>query len=313
MPLFYFQCLVFHFRSSVAQFLLANGTSQSWLVGNTLVTVTTSGSPLNDCTVCIQRKARHTASKAAAKLRLLTTSIENSDFSRSRPSLPQAVVGTEADAIEIRTDHTLDSNAKQLINTVDMKPTLNESAKPLFKVGIDKFPETSPAFSRYPQTEPLPVCGVPESQAVENSDQGKHSRVDSAVEVREEDESFKSKEMVRKELLEQVQQSQQNVQKTREGISNLEEKREMLPEVSLVDRLVLEFEDPSHAFSPTHYLINEKSSFVDTELSSTPSKRSEQGKVMCLLWSTVSNFFIQWQRLCRQLFFGNFAYRAKLM
>jgi len=265
-------------RSSVAQFLLANGSSQSWLVGNTLVTVTTSGSPLNDCAVCIQRKNRHTASKAAATLRLLTANTDNLDFSRSRPSLPQAVVGTEANVIEVCTDHTLDNSSKQLINAVDMKSTLNESAKPLLQVGLDEFPETTTAFSRYPQTESLPVCGVLESLAVENADQGKHSRVDSAVEVREEDESFKSKEVVRTELLEQVQHSQPNVQRTKEDFANLEEKREILPEISLVDRLVLEFEDPGHAFSPTHYFINEKGSFVDTELSSTPSKSFEQAE-----------------------------------
>ena len=280
----------------MAQFLLANGSSQSWLVGNTLVTVTTSGSPLNDCAVCIQRKNRHTASKAAAKLRLLTANTDNLDFSRSRPSLPQAVVGTEANVIEVCTDHTLDNSSKQLINAVDMKSTLNESAKPLLQVGLDEFPETTTAFSRYPQTESLPVCGVLESLAVENADQGKHSRVDSAVEVREEDESFKSKEVVRTELLEQVQHSQPNVQRTKEDFANLEEKREILPEISLVDRLVLEFEDPGHAFSPTHYFINEKGSFVDTELSSTPSKSFEQGKVVCLSWCIMKNCFMHWQQ-----------------
>eukprot|EP00794_Sanderia_malayensis_P008869 gene8869-9818_t len=69
-------------RSPVVEFLLSNGLSQSWLVGNTLVTVTTSSASSDDCPTCAAKRKRTAAERAAKKLRRLHQ-VENVDTTPS--------------------------------------------------------------------------------------------------------------------------------------------------------------------------------------------------------------------------------------
>ena len=281
-------CIIENFffsRSSVAQFLLANGSSQSWLVGNTLVTVTTSGSS-NDCAACVQKKAKQTANKAAAKLRLLNMSADEMLESESELSLSRAIEAsngkTNANVVEhVKMDHVSVSNT-----ITDAGP---KQKQPVKQPKRDDEPIAEP--KRYPdpytKTQAVLVCDVIENEAVENIDQRKDSRVDSAVEVMEDSEPYKNIDVIDEETVsihpELADGAHQELEKTEDELEvsvtacSSEEGSEESPEISLVNRLALEQQNVGQMFSPTHYFLNEMSSLAERGISATSSMEFEKG------------------------------------
>ena len=283
--------MLIFFRSSVAQFLLANGSSQSWLVGNTLVTVTTSDSPLNECAVCKRRKARHDASKAAAKLRLFNTNIDSMLETRSTLPLPQAVEAGDSKAGESCVSRALPGSLREPCSSAGSSPVEKEFVKPAQKDWTD---DPNSDLTPYHCVQPLVVCDIPESQAVENPVQWKDSRVDSAMEVTEDTESYRISENTRdvNGTSERAENNQQNLRAAESVVETSKKEGEKVFVASLVDRLALEQQDAGHAFSPTHYFLNEMTSVVESGTQADSSMEVKEGKhKISLIFNILCSYF----------------------
>ena len=262
--------------------------SQSWLVANTLVTVTTSGSSSIECAVCKQKKAKQTASKAAAKLRLLKTNIEAMHDSGNRPSLFPAINTSETRANEGAIGRMQINNSKESGIKLDPRLKQKESVESVLKDGTDMASESNSELSRYPQAQSLLACDVVESLAVENPDQRKTSRVDSALEMTEDSESYKVKGITddKRRSLERAGNNQQELEKVVLDIECSENENEKPCEISLVNRLALEQQNVGHTFSPTDYFLNK----MNTGESTIPLTETEKGKNvnLCFFYAILS-------------------------
>ena len=228
--------------------------------------------------MCKQKKAKQTASKAAAKLRLLKTNMEAMHGSENKLPLSPAIVTGETKTNETTLGRLQVNNSRESDIKADPKDKQKVSIKTALKDGIDMVHESNSELSQYPQAQPLLVCNVVESLAVENPDQWKTSRVDSAMEMTEDSESYKVKEIInnKRRSSGQAEKNQQELEKNILDVEHSEKENEKQCEVSLVNRLALEQQIIGHTFSPTHYFLNEMN--TDTGKSTTSLIEAEKGK-----------------------------------
>eukprot|EP00795_Rhopilema_esculentum_P009264 gene9264-16954_t len=273
-------------RSSIVEFLLTNGLSQSWLVGNTLVTVTTSGSSSEMCVACNQRRAILTANKAAAKLRSqklneerrlkgdhqLAEEQESSlslavEASIAKASMGKASMTKASDGCSIMAENGIPKESKK----GQVRPELMQVSTTVAS-GEKGRPRTDNKGSDTTTTSfEIKSCE-------EAAGDRKESRVDSAVEMTEEYESVKEGGLVTAELsLPPEVKFEVSESPAAQSYLPLIEP-DALPdetgnEISLVNRLALQEQDTStgYVFSPTNYFLDEMGSLAETGISATSS------------------------------------------
>ena len=305
--------LLIYYRSPVAEFLLANGLSQSWLVGNTLVTVRTSGSTSEECTVCIEKRATVTANRAAERLRQLKLNEEREAMKQRKISDEKAM--SLAKALEADKLQQVSSSPRKPEKARDGKKV--ESSHSLQHVPKDHGKTEKVIHHKEGRSEdsvkhsqPLLISGVVEVAATENMSQRKESRVDSAVEMTEEslkqidtssllpghlpDTQEENDTELKEKLTIEVQKAKSDKEQPTSEVNQSGNPSQPFPvmsessskidvkggkKISLVNRLALEQQEIEFGvmFSPTNYLLNEMSTAAESGLSATSSLELEKG------------------------------------
>lgn len=263
-------------RSPVADFLLSNGLSQSWLVGNTLVTVTTSGSSSNECPLCIQKKTKQAATKAAAKSRLLNVNADKMIENGSELPLSKAI-----DVIDAKINF-LEESTNEATEKVDIASKQQEPSTLKDDVNETSFPSKEQLLT---ERESLSECKAIDNEASISFDQRKNSRVDSAVEMMEDlevpskliDDVIEEEATSSKVVEVSDKATNQNDLEFAVAESSHEEDSDVSLDISLVDRLALQQQHVNKIFSPTSYFLNELSSLAEAETSATSSIEIDRG------------------------------------